>query len=135
MSGPVPSRLVFLSDLPDIPDGEKVRFLGCVEEYDSLNGRLIVRHDYPHTSSNITIACVDIEHLLESINSLDMSKGAWVNLVGYKTPPSRLDLGTVQNSTQTERHVYLQAVMIWSAGALKLKEYEEALISRLQSGK
>ena len=94
---------------------------------------LVLRHDYPRDSPNQTLAFVDIEHLLESIKISDMEKGAWVNLIGYKTPAQPKSY-QAQGVMQKERHVYLQAVMLWSAGAVKLDAYEMALASRLENG-
>jgi len=37
MSGPVPSRLIFLSDLPRRSPGDKVRFLGWFETSDKIH--------------------------------------------------------------------------------------------------
>ncbi|KAL8918283.1 MAG: hypothetical protein Q9208_007451 [Pyrenodesmia sp. 3 TL-2023] len=48
-TAPLPTRLTFLSDLPTISPGEKVRFLGCVTNYstatdnDGANGRMMRR--------------------------------------------------------------------------------------------
>ncbi|OBS29181.1 hypothetical protein FPOA_03118 [Fusarium poae] len=49
--GPVPSQLYLLSDLPAIPVGDKVRFLGCVTSYSTSSARLALGHLYPKDST------------------------------------------------------------------------------------
>ncbi|KAJ9664249.1 hypothetical protein H2201_005241 [Coniosporium apollinis] len=129
---PLASRLVFLSDLKHIEAGEKVRFLGCVEEYIVPSATLILKHNYPSTSAPIT-AHVNIEHVLESIKSTEMQVGAWLNVLGYveKPPVYRPTRKLSRKQRASERgKVYVQAVMLWSAGAVKVDAYERAVEQR-----
>ncbi|EON69532.1 hypothetical protein W97_08792 [Coniosporium apollinis CBS 100218] len=129
---PPASRLVFLSDLNHIEAGEKVRFLGCVEDYIVPSGTLVLKHNYPPTSSPI-MAHVNINHVLESIKSTEMQTGAWLNVIGY-VEKSAVDrptrkLSRKQRASQQNK-VHVQAVMLWSAGAVKVDAYERAVEQR-----
>ena len=94
-----------------------------------MTAALILKHNYPYDSPTATVASVEISHLLESVKGSDLEKGAWVNLVGYKT------LLTRPQPNNSECQVCVQAVMLWSAGAVKLHAYETALSLRLRSGR
>lgn len=84
------------------------------------------------------MAAVDVNLLLETLKCTDTQAGEWVNVMGYVQGPElekggkkskgvgrqggkEADEGTV---------VKLQAVMLWSAGGLKVWEYEKSLERR-----
>ncbi|OCL04668.1 hypothetical protein AOQ84DRAFT_380362 [Glonium stellatum] len=144
MSGPLPSRLVLLSDLPGLNPGEKVRFLGCVEEYIASSATLVLKHQYP-SSAPPTIALANIDHVREVVKSTELDVGAWVNVIGYVTSePVEAPRGALQpkrglkRRPDVARQVQVQALVLWSAGPVKLDAYERALEQRkyteLQSG-
>ncbi|KAI5203524.1 hypothetical protein E4T42_06869 [Aureobasidium subglaciale] len=116
-SSPLPSRLCSISQLPTLRSSDKVRFLGCVNHYDEATATLSLFHNFP-TPQDRQIAQVDISQLLDTIDRQLLQIGAWINVVGYVTP-----------STSTNR-IQVQAVIIWSAGAINLQQYETALVSR-----
>ncbi|KAL8939143.1 MAG: hypothetical protein Q9211_002879 [Gyalolechia sp. 1 TL-2023] len=134
-SAPLPTRLVLLSDLPALPAGEKVRLLGCVTGYDISTGTLTLKHAYPSSSAtDCPTVDVDVNLLLSTLKSTDTQIGEWVNLMGYiqtsedggkKRNRSRAGNGSGQGGI-----VRLQAVMLWSAGSVKLGEYAEAVEMR-----
>jgi hypothetical protein len=131
MAASVPAKVTFLSDLSAHNPGDKVRFLGwyviskhpqkdiqahvfSLDGYDTTTGVLTARHDY---RSNNHVAKVTIEHVREQLPSTTATIGSWINIVGY-----------VQQSTVSETTV--QAVMLWTAGPMKLVDYERALQAR-----
>ncbi|OCK83202.1 hypothetical protein K432DRAFT_291600 [Lepidopterella palustris CBS 459.81] len=136
MAGPLPSRLVFLSDLVGLKQGEKVRFLGCVDDYTVSSATLTLKHQHP-SSPPPTVAHVNIEHVLESVKSTELEVGAWVNIIGtITTGPVTLSASGPQSRRQTNqasgmvRRVHVQALVLWSAGSLKVDAYEKALEQR-----
>ncbi|KAL7963417.1 CST complex subunit Ten1 [Trichoderma compactum] len=110
--GPVPSQLRLLSQLKDAPVGDKVRFLGCVTSYDSAAACLNLGHMYP-PGTNETVR-VNIELVLETIQSGVTQVGQWVNVVGY----------IVEGS---ESLVHVQALLLWPTGPLDIGRYEKSL--------
>ncbi|TKA65094.1 hypothetical protein B0A49_08977 [Cryomyces minteri] len=153
-SGPVASRLVFLSDLQKLNIGDK--FSQSVERYNISAATLILKHAYPTNST--AIANVNVDHVLESLQATDTHTGAWVNIIGYITPaPVVSDVakqgprgkpntqmkaasgsgelvgkrkGKARDAgmlKKMEEGVHVQAVMLWSAGVIKLGSYELAV--------
>ncbi|KAI9813311.1 MAG: hypothetical protein M1827_004253 [Pycnora praestabilis] len=148
-NGPVPTRLVFLSDLQGIAVGEKVRFLGCVTSYTILTATLTLHHAYPPSPTlsppkRPSAAYVNLHLLLSTLKTTDTAVGEWVNIIGYITAPrapspqkARLPLHkTIRNQHETDREieqhptVHIQALMLWSAGAINLGDYERHLSER-----
>lgn len=145
-NGPLPTRLVFLSDLPAIAPGTKVRFLGCITDYNQATGCLALQHAYPPPPSPCLTAIVDVNILLERLKSTDTRIGEWLNVMGYvEAHPEPLEeksshrRGHHNHVKREERkggkptaRVRVQAVMLWSAGAVRLAEYEKALAARIE---
>ena len=117
-----------------------------VEKYDIASGVLTLGHHYP-SSSATTLAQVDIDLVMETSSRLDLEIGAWINVIGYLTETSS-DMNLTSKVAGTEmrtqarrrgkrsaapRTVSVQAVMLWSAGAIKLDEYERSLELRKQA--
>ncbi|KAI9805755.1 MAG: hypothetical protein M1833_005248 [Piccolia ochrophora] len=123
--GPVPAKIVFLSELPDVPTGDKVRFLGC--------GTVALQHvtDEPYTPSRVT-AQVNLDLVLETVGRTATQIGEWVNVMGYvqksSDPPSVSKV--LKRSKAGEKIVAVQAIMLWSAGAVQLDDYERTLRQR-----
>ena len=140
-NGPLPTRLVFLSDLATTPPGTKTRFLGCVTEYNPKTGFLTLQHAYPPPPSPCSTALVDVNLLLESLKNKETRLGEWVNVVGYiELQLERSEsIGSkgrgydrdVRMEKQHGTPTRVQAVMIWSAGGVKLAEYERTLAARI----
>ncbi|MCJ1244570.1 hypothetical protein MMC30_001768 [Trapelia coarctata] len=126
MTFPLPSTLVFLSDLPHLPSGSKVRFLGCVSRYSTQSGNLYLQHAYPkpvagkQAEKEVT-AVADLELLGDTVKTTDTQIGEWVNVIG-----------TVGEKSKT-MDTRIKAVMLWSASGIKLEEYEKAVEGRKAS--
>lgn len=144
--GPIPTRLAFISDLTTLPQGTKVRFLGCVTDYSQTSGTLVLQHAYPPAPSQCARVLIDVNLLLENLKSTDTRIGEWVNVMGYierqggtSQAPRELD-GRVRSRKRKPGvdavnqwnggEVKVQAIMLWSAGAIKLSEYEKSLEGR-----
>ncbi|KXG45267.1 Telomere length regulation/capping, TEN1 [Penicillium griseofulvum] len=139
MNGPRPSTRVFLSDLSSLQADSKIRFLGCVTHYTVATGHLILEHNYPRSKIAPTVS-VDINALLEDLTAEELRVGAWLNVVGYvresepvpqpssfhSTPDDANQLGQ-GSSTVPPRPVYIEAIMIFPAGAIAIGEYERIL--------
>ncbi|RCI09009.1 hypothetical protein L249_5092 [Ophiocordyceps polyrhachis-furcata BCC 54312] len=107
--GPVPSRLCLLSSLPDRPEGEKVRFLGCVTSYSVASASLVLCHLWPR-DAKVTVS-VDVQLVLQSLGEELTRVGEWINVIGYVR-------GTGGDSAR------VQALMLWSTGPLDIQRYE-----------
>lgn len=134
-NGPLPTRLVFLSTLPTVHLGSKVRFLGCVTKYTLSTGILTLQHAYhPHFATNV-IALVDVSLLLENMKREDLEVGAWVNVLGYceGVVEKRLHMKDQKGRDDDAGRVQVKvkAVMLWNAGGVKIGEYERVLAERV----
>ncbi|GIK02521.1 hypothetical protein Aspvir_006577 [Aspergillus viridinutans] len=139
MNGPLPSTRAFLSDLPSLPTGSKVRFLGCVRTYHIPSGHLILEHDYPRRrfSSNAgpepASVAVDVNAVLEAVTAEELRVGAWVNVVGYvRSWGSDCNDHDILRKPRMSSPVYVEAVMVFSAGVVELGEYERVLREALE---
>ncbi|KAG9238143.1 CST complex subunit Ten1 [Amylocarpus encephaloides] len=124
LNGPLPSKLTLLSDLPMFSTGDKIRFLGCVEQYSSKSATLTLEHNYPQGQS--VKAHVDVQLLLSSLKPHETQIGEWVNVIGYVTKNSE---GGGSNKDDIQIHV--QALILWSTGSFDLHGYERSLVSRI----
>ena len=112
--------------------------MGCVTKYDISTGVLELKHAYPSANDTTVIAVVDVNLLLENLKREDIAVGAWVNIVGYveevmnkREKAKDLHGNTGQGGNPRVDLVKVQAIMLWSAGAIKVGEYERALTQRL----
>ena len=63
-----------------------------------------------------------VQNVLENINHQLLEVGAWVNVVGYVTKASESS-----RANAIPKATLVEAVMIWSAGAIKLDKYKTAV--------
>lgn len=120
-----------------------------VRQYNVTEGHLILEHNYPRDKDANTVS-VDINAVLEDVTSEQLRVGAWLNVLGYvrdaQSPStsfssSQLDAQSQQSQQSNEtpfakplntvpsRPVYIDAVLIFPAGAIALGEYERILRS------
>ncbi|OJJ47550.1 hypothetical protein ASPZODRAFT_131073 [Penicilliopsis zonata CBS 506.65] len=125
MNGPLPSQRVFLSQLSSLPADTKVRFLGCVSAYHVSTGHLILQHNFSRKNGDPTIVSVDINLLLETMKADDLRIGAWLNVLGYVRVKDRDHLNS--SPIATTRAIYIEAIMVFSAEAVRIGEYERIL--------
>ena len=146
-SAPPPTTLTLLSQIPSHAPGSKLRFLGYVSSYDTHSGILELQHAYPKSSTKTIRALVDVNVILETLRRDDLEVGAWVNVLAYVNP-DQAESDTKRLSSERHRakpsasgatseggnstiKVKLQAVMLWSAGAIKIADYERAVESKM----
>jgi hypothetical protein len=72
----------------------------------------------PSTSGS---ASVNVAYVLDALNIELTQVGAWVNVVGYVRSAGDVGSGSAMTSCSVD------AVVIWSAGAIRLDEYEGAV--------
>jgi hypothetical protein len=150
MTSPLPSTLTSLPLLPSHPTGSKVRFLGwylfpfpylpphylqppSVTAYTSKTGHLHLQY----TGSTIT-ALVNLELVGPTVKPTDTQVGEWVNVIGYVQEKGSVRRGGEKGGRGGEKGrkevvVKVQAVMMWSAGAVRLEEYDRAVQGRIGS--
>lgn len=121
-NGPLPSTLVDFSQLHRCSEGDKVRFLGCVTGYNTETGEVTLQHK-SHDCRDKT-ALVDVNLLLETLNTSLMRIGEWVNIMGYVT---KQESKISHDGKHVGRFTTIQSIIYWSAGAIKIEEYEEAV--------
>jgi hypothetical protein len=83
---------------------------------------LLLEHNHP--PGNGLKALVDINLVLGSIKSHESRIGEWINVIGYIAAPKQ---SQSLRSDEGKKNVAVQAVVLWSAGPLKLDRYEENL--------
>lgn len=92
---------------------------------------------------------VDVGLVLEGVRREELEGGGWVNVVGYvggwvgEQGEGRRDRGSGENGGRARGgndggegmvRVRVQAIMLWSAGGLRVGEYERAVEGRLGEG-
>jgi len=99
-----------------------------VTRYNTSSGFLTVANSRPDGATDKVL--VDVNLLLETLKSTDTRVGEWVNVMGYiMMPPEDRNVLTGCHGTVTA----VQAIVLWSAGSVKLEDYEKILID-LQRG-
>ena len=108
--------------------------LCSVTKYTSSTATLTLHHNYPTVSASPTsVASVDVNLLLSTLKPTDTQVGEWVNVIGYITSqPTRTAKTEPRSASEALKwaKVFVQAVMLWSAGSIKLGEYERVLAER-----
>jgi len=109
-----------------------------VRQYNVRIGHIVLEHNYPRSRKEPSTVSVDINAVLGNITSEELRVGSWLNVLGYVrdiTPPAS-SFSSQQDSQQPNeavptkvlpRPVYIEAVMVFSAGAIALGEYERIL--------
>lgn len=94
-----------------------------VKSYNYSQAILTLEHNFPQGTSHKALVSVTL--LLETLKSSDTSIGEWVNVTGpIMAPPP--------DKNMSPSVTYVQAINLWSAGPVKLHEYETALTDRLR---
>ncbi|KAF8457698.1 CST complex subunit Ten1 [Terfezia claveryi] len=130
--GPNPASLTLLEALQRFPARSKVRFLGCIISYHSPSATLTVSHKslYPSSCQPKTQeAKVDISNLVRTLSTDVLQNGEWINIIGYTV---KAGMSGTENTQGGVEVVYIDAVQIWSAGAIDLGGYERSLREKLE---
>jgi hypothetical protein len=79
------------------------------------------------------LAKVDVNLLTSSLKQEDITVGEWLNVIGYVNENRE---GNLQNlNLEPGKRIVdapVQAIMVWSAGVVKLGEYEDAIQNRAE---
>nr|OQO17311.1 hypothetical protein B0A51_12152 [Rachicladosporium sp. CCFEE 5018] len=118
-SKPQASQLVLLSQVAGMSEGSKVRILGCVSSYDVPSASLLLE-DHATISQRSTVL-VNVDGITNTLNAELTQIGALLNVVGY------VDHSSVVDASEKKSSANVNALMIWSAGAIKVDEYETAV--------
>lgn len=72
---------------------------------------------------------VDTSLILESVKSVDLRTGIWLNIIGYveKTAGRRYRAVMLESIFRQADRASIQALVLWSAGSLKIGDYERIL--------
>ncbi|KAE8401373.1 telomere capping, CST complex subunit-domain-containing protein [Aspergillus pseudonomiae] len=91
-----------------------------VKTYNVATGHLILEHNYPRCKPTQEPPCipVDVNAVLQTVTADELRVGAWVNVLGYVR--------------REESSVYVEAVMVFRAGAIAVGEYERILHHSLE---
>lgn len=94
------------------------------------------------------VASVDVNAILETLKREDTLAGAWVNIMGYVEDVLKegkreqgqgrgktglaVKRGVTAGEGRRALRVKVQAILLWSAGGVKIGEYEKTLEARLK---
>jgi hypothetical protein len=98
--------------------------LPSLREYNAASGRLLVEHAYLNPATPRR-AHVDVNIVLEASKRDVAREGTWLNVIGYVRTESTYR-GTNNDNTEQCLPV-VQAVLMWDAGAIDVKNYEKIL--------
>jgi Telomere capping, CST complex subunit len=93
--------------------------------YELATGLLVIQHNFPSGSNHR--ALVDINLILDTPGKVDTDTGSWVNVIGYITATTLLGPAKVTENLKTSA-TSIQAIALWSARSINIKEYENALV-------
>lgn len=105
---------------------------------------MTLQHVFPKSLVPPAAAVVDVNLLLSTLQTTDTQVGEWVNVIGYvESTNGACDARRQQlhgesaqqqggkEAARRTRGVYrVQAIMLWSAGAVRITDYERALEER-----
>ena len=100
-----------------------------VEDYDTSTATLILFHNAPSSPPQIR-AKVNVDLLVSSLKQEDTTVGEWLNVIGYVNDHQNFNTENQVARSVELVEVKIQAIMIWSAGSVKLADYERALQQR-----
>lgn len=108
-----------------------------MRQYNVSIGHLVLEHNYPRNKEDTSIISVDINAVLEDLTPEELRVGSWLNVLGYVRDTTPAASFSSQHASQqsndaapariSPRSVYIEAVMVFSAGAIALGEYERIL--------
>jgi hypothetical protein len=100
-------------------------------DYEVSTGTLLLEHAFPQQVLPTPKASVDIRLVLESIKAHDLQRGSWLNIMGYVRKSEQRRKKPTNSETEEPNMAGLpivQAIVVWSAGAIKVADYEAALV-------
>ena len=105
-----------------------------VTKYSSATGILHLEHAYPASTvkdNRSVTALVDVDLLIGNLKATNVQAGEWVNVIGYvQGDTSDGNKDGMQAGNKVVVEVKVQAMMLWSAGQVELREYEKSVRKR-----
>ena len=101
--------------------------------YEVSTGFLLLEYGFQQNILPTPQASVDVRLVLESINAHDLQRGSWLNIIGYLRKPEQRQKKTTSSNTdniQRPEIPIVQAIIVWGAGAIKVANYETALVGQ-----
>jgi hypothetical protein len=98
-----------------------------VVQYDPLKGHLLLEHAFPKTAQSKYQVWVDVNLVLENIDSQALRDGTWVNVIGYTRHTTSPSAGKDLVDQNSGKGITLQAILIWDAGPLRVNDYTSTL--------
>jgi len=111
-------------------DNPQIYNLRSVRDYDISLAQLNVEHTYPAEGPSTCVVRVDLNLVLETAHRDALDTGSWVNIIGYvKVSASRKNKRKWSSPIEVNptSEVVVQAILLWTAGSLRIGEYERAL--------
>jgi Telomere capping, CST complex subunit len=102
-------------------------------DYEVSTGSLHLEHAFPQHVLPTPKATVDVRLVLEAIKAHDLQGGSWLNIIGYVRKPEQRQKKTTRPNIDDVKIVAIpivQAIIVWGAGAIKVPDYEAALVSQ-----
>ena len=104
-----------------------------VIDYDVSRGVLLLHHAYTPGETPVPLVEVDVQLVLESITRHDLQQGAWLNVVGYvrrSEEQQKSKKAPDAHASNMAQGLRIQAILLWDAGAVLIREYEKVLCHR-----
>ncbi|KAI1189136.1 CST complex subunit Ten1 [Nemania serpens] len=104
-----------------------------ITAYSTHTAQVTLKHNYPRGNGHVE-ALVDVNLLLQTLNSEQTDIGQWVNVIGYLTfinpavPLAAIDPRHPSRSNTVTR-VGVQALIFWIARDLDLGTYEKSMLA------
>lgn len=98
-----------------------------VVQYDLLKGHLLLEHAFPKTTQSKYQVWVDVNLVLENIDSQVLCHGTWVNVIGYTRHTTSQGASKDVVEQNSGKGITLQAILIWDAGPLRGNDYTSTL--------
>lgn len=102
-----------------------------VVDYEVSTGSLFLEHSFPQHELPTPKASVDVRLVLEAIKAHDLQRGGWLNVIGYVRKLEQRQKKTTSSKTDDVKITVapiVEAIVVWGAGAIKVADYEEALV-------
>ena len=93
-----------------------------VHQYDAADACLTIRDHYPVSAKSTPTAAVHLHALIDGLNHELLQVGAWLNIIGYvRSAPTDVKV------SRRARLTFVEATMLWSAGAIRHAKYQAAV--------
>ena len=90
---------------------------------------MTIKDQYPASGKDVSTSVVDVNAVLGSMKHELLETGAWLNIIGYVRPLPEAISNRAGTKTKLPNQtvIFVEAVIVWSAGAIKVDPYNAAL--------